>query len=194
VKQLAELHGGTVRAESDGLNKGAAFTVRLPVLSVLNVSSFSGTEPPASTQSQSPNEGANINLQGVRALVVDDNSDSALLVETVLKEYQTNVTVVNSAQAAFTLLSQSKFDVLVSDISMPGEDGHQLIRRVRSMTHENRSIPAVALTAFARPEDRRRSILAGFQSHLAKPVEAIELAATIANLLGGGLHGSPVEL
>lgn len=189
VKQLAELHGGNVRVESEGLDKGATFAVRLPVLSVMNAVAYSANESAASAQSQALSEGANINLEGVRALIVDDNTDSARLVETVLKEYQTTVTIASSAEAAFTLLSKAKFDILVSDISMPGEDGYQLIRRVRTMSHENRNIPAIALTAFARPEDRRRSILSGFQSHLAKPVEAIELAATIANQLGGGFHG-----
>jgi CheY-like chemotaxis protein len=116
--------------------------------------------------------------------VVDDEPDATRLVKLVLQDCGATVTEATSAQRAFDFLSQSHFDVLVSDIGMPDEDGYRLIRKVRAMPNANKDIPAIALTAFARSEDRRRAALAGFQTHLAKPIEAPELIANVANLSG----------
>ena len=119
-----------------------------------------------------------------KILVVDDEPDATRLVKMVLQDCHAQVTEATSAQQALNLLLQAPYDVLISDIGMPGEDGYQLIRKVRAMLELNKNIPAIALTAFARSDDRRRAALAGFQTHLAKPIEAPELIANVANLSG----------
>ena len=184
VKQLVELHGGTVQAESAGIGQGATFTVMLPVRAVRAHSA--GT-----TQEMLALKGIKTNkrmlLAGLTILVVDDEPDAREVVTAVLEHYGADVLPVNSAAEALDLLRKVKPperpDVIVSDIAMPGEDGYALIRQVRALpaTHGG-TIPAVALTAFGRSGDRVRALTAGFQMHVPKPVEAAELALVIANL------------
>lgn len=194
AKQLVELHGGTIRAESEGKDKGATFIVQLPILTAVR---SDRRDKGARFPDSAPNNETNllkieefVDLSGVRVLVVDDEADATRLVKLVLQDCRAVVIEAASAQQAFDLLSQAQFNVLVSDIGMPGEDGYQLIRRVRAMPHANRNIPAIAMTAFARSEDRRRAAFAGFQTHMVKPIEAPELVAHVANLSGRIISGT----
>lgn len=182
VKQLIELHGGTVRAESPGAGHGATFVVTLPLLALQDTPQALPGDSPRTTGAAAL--AYDIDLSGVRVLVVDDEPIVCALVRRVLHECKATVQTATSAAAALSLLRQETFDVLVSDIGMPGEDGYHLIRAVRGLDTANREIPAAALTAFARAEDRVRTALAGFRSHLSKPVEASELVAVVANLAG----------
>jgi PAS domain S-box-containing protein len=182
VKHLVELHGGTVGVSSAGPRKGATFTVTLPVRSAAPPTKSNGAASAASTpRGTSVAVGQpSLLLRGVRVLVVEDDADTRELVENLLADAGASVTAVGSAGEALSLLaSGQKPDVLVSDLSMPGMDGYGLIRAIRERTA---SLPAVALTAFARPEDRARALSAGYQSHLVKPVEPNELLATVAGL------------
>jgi PAS domain S-box-containing protein len=173
VRHLVEVHGGTVHASSEGVGKGATFTVTLPLSSVKRSSDQS-----CSAQSTIP-----LDLQGVRVLVVDDEMDARNLIKLVLESHGATVTLAESADQAMSAIKQQKQDVVLSDIGMPGEDGYSLLARMRNLgADEGRDTPAVALTAFARAEDRRRALLAGFQMHVPKPVEAGELIAVVANL------------
>jgi two-component system CheB/CheR fusion protein len=189
VKHIAELHGGTIEAESRGEGQGATFTVRLPLQSPLDLTSSSALEPtaleltalePSGDHSSDP-----VSLAGLRILVVDDENDTRELFEFVLEGYGAEVVTVSSARDALSALNQaaSPYHVLISDIGMPEEDGYWLIRQVRSLSAEaGGQIPAVALTAYASEIDQQRAIEAGFQTHLAKPVEPVELALLVADL------------
>ena len=182
VKHLVEAHGGTISVYSAGKDQGATFTVRLPIpaagapRSESNVPDFSATPPlPAHTAS----------LKGLSVLVVDDDEEGRLIVAAQLEAHHAGVFTAASAKQAFDLLQSEHIDVLLADIAMPGEDGYSLIRKLRSQrSPELASIPAAALTAFARNEDRHRALQAGFQSHLAKPIDADLLVATVARLGG----------
>lgn len=183
VKQLVEMHGGTVEAVSEGEGHGATFTVRLPVR---ELRLRSDPQPSGrAMQSRRAASSADTDLSGLRILVVEDEADTADLLERFLVSAGANVTVVRSAPAALEILEEVSPHLLVSDIGMPEVDGIELIRRVRSMGAERGGvIPAVAVTALARPEDRTRALLAGFQAHLAKPIEAVELVATVRAVAG----------
>ena len=184
VRHLAELHGGTVHASSEGKGKGATFTVALPVSAVLDART--PAESPHPTAEQLPGE-VNIDLSGVSVLVVDDEPDARNLIERVLRSHGASVYTAANATQALQSLQQNKPDVLLSDIGMPDEDGYSLLYKLRKLDPEQGGeTPAVALTAFARSEDRKRALLAGFQMHVPKPVEAGELLAVIANLSGTG--------
>jgi len=171
VRQLVELQGGQVQAHSGGLGHGATFTVRLPAAGV-------GGEEGGQREQQT-----RAAIAGRRVLVVDDDRDAREMVQRLLEECDATVrTAANSAEA-FGLLQQERFDLLVSDIGMPGEDGYALIRRVRGMAPaQGGDIPALALTAYARPEDRAQALLAGFQRHATKPVDPRELLALVGSL------------
>jgi CheY-like chemotaxis protein len=186
VRQLVELHGGTIRARSSGVDKGATFTIRLPVTPVQQ-------EVEADAPRRHPEAGPVPRLDldlcakiaGVKVLVVDDEADSRAVVKRLLEDCEAVVITSGSAADAIERVVRDRPDVLVSDIGMPGEDGYALIRRVRALGPENGgNVPAVALTAYARSEDRMRSVLAGFQMHVAKPVEPAELITMIASLAG----------
>ncbi|HEX4797221.1 MAG TPA: ATP-binding protein [Humisphaera sp.] len=183
VRHLVELHGGTVKAESRGEGKGATFTVMLPIASRRRLAGRRQTNSAKSATREPDGDGT---LAGVRVLVVDDESDARDLIGHILRRSGAQVSAAASAEEAVQTMPRFHPDVLVSDISMPGEDGYALIRKVRSL-HEadGGRIPAVALTALARKEDRRTALLAGFQTHLAKPVEPNELTAAVANLVKG---------
>ena len=180
VKQLVELHGGTVRAKSPGEGQGSTFVVSLPITVVHEPprrrrSGRRSTQPAEFDCSARP-------LSGIRVLVVDDEADARQLVRRVLTECGAEVAVAGSADEAMQLVESFRPDILVSDVGMPDQDGYDLIRQVRGRVAA-KTLPAVALTAFARSEDRRRALLAGFQTHVAKPVDPAELVAVVASLV-----------
>lgn len=179
VKHLVELHGGSVSVESGGLGKGATFTVSLPrtpsAIQSQGASSNVTVTKPHPFQSEQPS------LMGVRVLAVDDEEDTRNLLKVVLEEEGAIVTTVASSKEALQHIEINNPDLIVSDISMPGEDGYQLIRQVRARGHWARGdIPAIALTAFARPEDKEQALAAGFQTHLTKPIEPAKLIQAAA--------------
>ncbi|YAF98489.1 MAG: PAS domain S-box protein [Nodularia sp. CChRGM 3473] len=182
VRHLVELHGGTVCAESPGIGQGATFSVTLPMKAVAV-----NTNQPAQFLPSTNNEDANSlpTLKGLRVLVVDDEPDARQLLTTILGQYGAQVMAAASTFEALVALEEFHPDVLVSDIGMPQEDGYTLIRKLRALSQEQGGrIPAVALTAYARAEDRTQALLAGFQLHVPKPVNPTELAAVVANLAG----------
>jgi PAS domain S-box-containing protein len=184
VKHLVELHGGSVRVVSPGEGKGTTFTVNLPVV-VVHRSGSAGRQHPSAPPSIAQGFAA-LDLSGVRVLVVDDETDARELIRQVLTDCEAAVSTAASAEEALLMLSQQEAPhVLVSDIGMPDVDGYEFLRRVRLLERERGGrIPAVALTAFARSEDRTRALRAGFLVHIAKPVDPSELVATIASVLG----------
>ncbi len=187
VKQLVELHGGRVQVESAGSGQGTTFKVLLP-LSVVQPARHpddSERRHPQGAGTALPIPADRLNLAGIKVLVVDDEADARALVQRLLENRGATVRAVGSAAEAIGLLPSQRPDVLVSEIGMPEEDGYALIKQVRALPAEQGgSTPAVALTAYARSEDRLKVILAGFQMHMAKPVEAAELLALVASLAG----------
>ncbi|HLO88285.1 MAG TPA: ATP-binding protein [Nostocaceae cyanobacterium] len=182
VRHLVELHGGTVHVDSPGPNQGSTFTVKLPLLVTDQIST---PEQPSPQTKEFCSSSFSVSLAGVRVLVVDDEADSRIFVTTVLEQCQAQVQAVASVAEALALLPSWQPDVLVSDIGMPEEDGYSLIRKVRSQPPElGGKIPAAALTAYARAEDRMRAIQEGYQLHLPKPIEPAELATVVASLVG----------
>jgi two-component system CheB/CheR fusion protein len=181
VRHLVELHGGTVHAESAGPGQGATFTVTLPVTDEHPVAEAEAAEIAARALAS----GRLPRLNGLRVLLVDDEADARELARAILGQCGAEVTVAATARAALEALDHAAFDVLVSDIAMPGDDGYDLIRHVRARDagHGGR-IPALALTAYARIENRMAAISAGYQQHAAKPIEPAELAAAVATLAG----------
>jgi signal transduction histidine kinase len=178
VKHLVELHGGNVRALSAGEGFGSKFSVSLPAIVRADVTTQSPLQSdgaPALPSDQSA-------LSGLEVLVVDDDADSRELVELVLAQCGAKVRTAESAGEALALLERTPPDVIVSDIGLPKEDGYQFIRHVRALGEPLRSIPALALTAFVRSEDRHKALSAGFQMHVAKPVEPAALCAAVARL------------
>jgi len=183
VKNLAELHGGQVRAMSAGDGQGSTFIVRLPV----SVSDLAETfirrmslEAPAPFEEE--NEPS---LADLKILIVDDEADTRDIIQRTLESRDAAVWTAASAGEALTLLGRERPHILISDIGMPHEDGYWLIRQVRALDPDRGgAIPAVALTAFARSEDRRRALRSGYQAHIAKPVEPAELMVVVAGLAG----------
>jgi len=183
VKQIIEMHGGTVRAKSPGPGQGSTFAVSLPLTII---QSGSDPEPqrrhPSAGGLSAPAIDGCLMLDGVRVLIVDDEPDARALLERLLTDCKAVVTGSGSAEDAVALLRRQPFDVLISDIGMPKEDGYSLIRRVRKLESPVSKIPALALTAYARSEDRQRAILAGYHMHIAKPVEPSELITMVSSL------------
>ncbi len=178
VRHLVEVHGGRVHATSDGEGKGATFSVELPLLS---------TEPLGRWSSRrSVADHRRVDLTGVRVLLVDDDPDTLDLVRVALVQQGASAHVACSVAEAWNHLATMPTDVVVSDISMPGEDGFDLMRRMRASGGRIAAIPAIALSAFARHEDATRAAAAGFQRHLAKPVELGELILQVGILCGNG--------
>ncbi|MGI9165220.1 MAG: ATP-binding response regulator [Pyrinomonadaceae bacterium] len=184
TRHLAELHGGTISADSAGEGQGATFTLMLPVMSVHGPAH----QPTTSDQQPfmgGPNERHAVlpRLDGLHVLVVDDEHDARRLLNTVLTQSGAKVTAVATVADALEKLQLIKPDLLVSDIEMPNEDGYSLIRKVRLLEKAQGGLtPAIALTAHARFSDRMRALTAGYQMHLPKPVEPMELVTVIANL------------
>jgi len=182
VRQLVELHGGTVRAESEGEGKGTTFTVSLPFVT-LHEETRRGKRPAASVAQLELD--CPPSLPGLRVLVVDDEADTRDMLRAVLEHCQVEVLTAGSAPEAMEALIHSRPDVLISDLGMPGEDGYALISKVRKLPAESGGrIPAAALTAYVRAEDRVKVLRAGFQLHVPKPIEPAELVAVVANLAG----------
>jgi CheY-like chemotaxis protein len=180
ARQLVELHGGNIQAESPGVGQGSTFTARFPR------SPVTATPVVPRVYSQADAIGAleeGPDLAGIRVLVVDDDDDARGLLQKVLEIQGATVKTVASAREALDVLGTERVDVLLSDIEMPGTDGYQLIKelRLRPSQHGG-SVPAAALTAYARTEDRLRALRAGFQLHLAKPVQPSELITVVGSL------------
>jgi CheY-like chemotaxis protein len=176
VRHLVEAHGGTVVAESAGKGHGASFTVRLPRHAAADATTPTGEAAPAEAAPV-------LSLAHVRVLLVDDDPDTRGMMQTVLSQRGAQVTAAASAAEALACVERETPDVLLSDIGMPGMDGYALIRELRERP-EARAIPAAALTAYAHADDRGQAIAAGYQIHVAKPVEPAELVAVVATLAG----------
>jgi CheY-like chemotaxis protein len=186
VKHLTELHGGGIRAESEGEGRGATFTITLPLAAAARGIDARHIERRSGANAAVATDDADL-IRGKRVLVVDDDVDARELVKRLLEDCGARVATAGSSGEALALLRARPFDALVSDIGMPGEDGHALMRKVRRLApQENADIPAMALTAYARPEDRVKAIRAGFQMHAAKPVDPSELVAMVAGLVRSG--------
>ena len=180
VRHLIELHGGTIAASSDGVGTGAAFTVTLP-LRLPVTDTLPQVEQRAASRGTAPE--SFVSLDGLSVLVVDDEADALEVLTLLLEERGARVTAVESAEAALDALKKHVPDVLVSDVGMPGVDGHQLIRRLRALPeNEGGQVPAVALTAYATALDSAKALAAGFTRHVTKPVVPSELVAIIAAL------------
>jgi signal transduction histidine kinase/CheY-like chemotaxis protein len=180
-KQLVELHGGTIEASSAGENRGATFAVRLPLAVIHRVRADSLPHPRAMPMLSAGFQP--IDLAGTRVLVVDDDRDARELANRLLEECGATVDLAGSALEALRSMKDRRPDVLVTDIGMPDMDGYELLRQVR-LNEGDVKIPAIALTAFARSEDRTRALRAGFLVHVAKPVEPTELVAAVAAVAG----------
>jgi hypothetical protein len=182
-KQIVELHGGTIRAASLGEGKGSTFSVQLP-LSIVQLEDESSPRIHPTAEIQ-PGENLSLpRLDGVHIFVVDDEPDARDLLRAVLEAQGAEVTSFASAEEALAALKSTKPTVLICDVGMPRMDGYQLIRTLRANESRSDRIPALALTAFARAEDRKRSLVAGYQAHLAKPFDVGELILLIADLVG----------
>jgi signal transduction histidine kinase/CheY-like chemotaxis protein len=182
VRHIVELHGGSVTAHSAGLGHGAAFAVLLP----LRVGRLEAAAGGAHLVDEcAPRSSVDGILAGVCALAVDDDYDSRLIISRILSDAGARVLLARTAAEALELLTNEHPDVILCDIGMPGEDGYALLARIRLLSSdEGGATPAVAVTAFARSEDRTRAMRAGFQSHIAKPFDPGELVAAVANLAG----------
>jgi PAS domain S-box-containing protein len=178
VKHLVEMHGGTVIAESAGEGRGATFTVRLPLAAGRGAGGVVDASEAVAPVGPMP-------LRGVRVLVVDDDGDARAVLKHVLARAGAEVREAADVSAALDQLAAFHPQVLLSDVGMPRQDGYDLIRAVRGRGYSAEELPAIALTAFARSEDRSQSLSAGFQMHLSKPVHAHEVVGAIASLAGG---------
>jgi PAS domain S-box-containing protein len=184
VKNLVEMHGGTVRAESQGEGKGSTFFVTLPVTAKQEPESPLEDAPTAAVKERESWQLPAKGLSGMRILVVDDERDARQLLGRVIADAGAEVMEAASVREALLALDAFRPDVLVSDIGMPVEDGYDLVRKLRLRGHTKDDLPAIALTAFARVEDREKALSSGFSMHLAKPLNVTELLSSIAALAG----------
>ncbi len=180
VRHLVELHGGTVQAQSPGIGQGSTFTVTLPVLERRASDHVEKIEPGPDVVRE---ETGSDRITGLRILIVDDEPDTSDLLVQVFKRRGAAVSSASSVREALERLSDGMMDVLISDIGMPGEDGYGLIKKVRGNVGGHAAIPAIALTAYAREEDGAAARAAGFQIHLAKPVDPDTLVAAVEGLV-----------
>ncbi len=182
VRHLAELQGGEVRAESEGKGRGATFTVTFPVLSMA-LPAVEDVTSAAVSEAVSAADELGLSLEGLRVMAIDDEPDTLEMIRHILERCRAQVRTATSALEGLKQLRTWTPDVLVADIGMPARDGYWLIRRVRDLAPERGGkVPAVALTAFARTEDRLRTLAAGYQTYVAKPVEPAELVAAVSSL------------
>jgi PAS domain S-box-containing protein len=183
VRHLVELHGGVVNAYSEGPGKGSEFIIQLPTM-------VSARAPEPAEERVHPSAGVSVSLAGsvpalvgLRVLVVDDERDAREIVAVILGEAGAEIATAASSREALERIEQWKPDILISDIGMPGESGYDLMRRVRALPADRGGrTPAIALTAYARTQDRLKILSAGFQMHVPKPIEPIELATVVASL------------
>jgi signal transduction histidine kinase len=182
AKQLVELHGGQISAYSEGPGTGSKFTVILP----LSVTKSSAVDDAAAVVAGRPHDSGvdTVKLDGVRVLIVDDDNDSRNMLVRLLKNCGAEIRDLNGAARVIAAVQEFRPHLLISDLGMPSVDGFELIRSIRAAGHAVQTLPAIALTGFASSDDRRRALLAGFQAHMAKPVDPRELTAAIATLLG----------
>jgi CheY-like chemotaxis protein len=174
VRQIVELHGGSVGVESPGRDRGATFRIDLPVAAAVE------------SEIVQPEPSEPVTLKGIVVLIVDDDDDSREMMVALLKQYGARVRGVASGPEALAELADHapQPDVLVSDLGMPDTDGYTLIRQIRGLPSDSlRRLPAIAVTAYANPDDRVRALVAGYQTHIAKPVDAAVLATAIAGLV-----------
>jgi CheY-like chemotaxis protein/anti-sigma regulatory factor (Ser/Thr protein kinase) len=181
VRHLVELHGGVVSARSEGEGRGAAFEIVLPRRAIETFTSptVAGAEP---IEIAEPASDSRPSLRGLTVLILDDERDARELAAIVLEDAGASVVQAGDVSAALRVLAETHVSVIISDIGIPGEDGYSFLHRVRAET-STRSIPAIALTAFARAEDRQRALASGFQGHLAKPIDPAKLVACLAALV-----------
>jgi hypothetical protein len=182
VKQLVEMHGGTIYARSEGLGKGSTFIVHLPLSVVREAGPDVGIYPKEAVAPK-PLTPIGVNLNQVRVVLAEDQTDSREVLRRVLSEAGAHVTAVATASEALDALAAGRTQVLISDIGLPDMDGYELIRKVR-MSGTGAALPAIALTAYSRVEDRAQALMAGFQIHLAKPVDPRELVLAVSSLAG----------
>jgi PAS domain S-box-containing protein len=184
VKYLVEAHGGTIGASSEGVDQGTRFVVRFPISPLLSLRSQADSAPHPSRSGLSPVMEFPAELVGLPILVVDDQLDARALLTTVLEQSRAVVLTAKNADEAYDSFVSERPAVLISDIGMPGATGYELIRKVRALpVEEGGATPAVALTAYARSEDRIRALSAGFNMHLPKPIEPAELLVVLASLI-----------
>jgi PAS domain S-box-containing protein len=176
ARHLIEMHGGTISATSEGAGKGATFRVLLPVIATVAVAS--------PRRDETERAGSPRRLDSVHVLVVDDEDDALIMVRELLESAGARVTTATSADDALELLAADTPDLLLSDIGMPNMDGFEFIRRVRQLRSSSRDVPAAALTAYVRSEDRERAFASGFQAHLTKPIDPDELLSAVHSLAG----------
>ena len=185
VRHLVELHGGTISAESEGLGKGSSFTVDLP-LGQERRDPARAEERRREVERRRSRSGV-VRLDGVHVLLVEDDDDSRKLLGTMLKRYGARVTSTKSAKEALSVFDNELPDVMISDIGMPDEDGYELIRKLRSTPPDRGGLtPAIALTGYASRKDRERALAAGYQKHMAKPIEQADMITAIASMVGRG--------
>ncbi len=182
VRQLVESHGGTVRAESEGIDRGATFIVSMPRDAVIAPSARVESDGPARATPPRPLASASPSLIGIKVLVVDDERDAREFTATVLRHAGADVAEADSAEAALRVLGQIVPDVILCDIAMPDRDGFDLIADIKQLAPPGRDIPMAALTAYAKSEDRNRVLDAGFRAHLAKPLDPADITAVVAEL------------
>jgi CheY-like chemotaxis protein len=185
ARHLVEIHGGTIRADSQGRGSGSTFTVRLPIIGA-TVQPNMGEE----IGQRSLRERGRHELGGLHVLLVDDDEDTLELLRAALTQCHARVTAVTSADEALEVLKNVEPDILISDIAMPGSDGYELISQVRSLGIDSiRTLPAVAITAYAKEEDRLRALACGFQGYVTKPIELAELIAAVSEATNGPSNG-----
>ena len=174
VKQLVEHHGGSVAVTSPGEGRGATFVVRLPIAIA--------PSPIPDSPPFSANGEPELSLEGMRVLVVDDDPDACLVLRRILEDHQATVETISSPASALALIETRAPDILVSDVGMAAQDGHQFIAAVRALPEPARRIPAIAVSAFVRAEDRLKALMAGYHMHVAKPIDVVELLTVIRRL------------
>ena len=185
VRHLVELLGGSVEAYSAGKGQGATFRVTLPLLSRGFLDAKTREESHLDVSPAIPAFANVAKLDGLHVLVVDDEADALEMVSTILRKFGAKVAMAKSSSAALEALSQENFDALISDLEMPGEHGYELMVKVRAREKRGgKRIPAIALSAHGRYEDRMRSLMSGYNAHLTKPLEPSELVALVSSLAG----------
>jgi PAS domain S-box-containing protein len=184
VRHLVELHGGEVYAESAGEGRGATFTIKLPIIAKPAGTDVQGVKTPELIR-YFPELEASDRLDGLKVLAVDDEPDMCEMLRTMIEKSGAEVAIANSAEQALAMLGRRQFDLIVSDIAMPEKDGYQLMQEIRHLAPDRGgAIPAIALTAFARVEDRLRALRSGYQMHVPKPIEYAELITVMTSLAG----------